>query len=81
MLPFTTMLVFGPYRQKRFGKARDRDAEVGARITVPVRVQVDAVASLHRHREEEAIGLETGAVDQHVGRVLLAVLGHDAARR
>ena len=81
MLPLITMLVFGPYRQKKFGKPGHRDAEVRAGVAVPLLVQVDAVAALHRHRREELRRLVAGAVEDDVGLVHRAVGHHDARRR
>ena len=40
--------------------------------------QVEPAAAGDLHRQEEAAGLEAGAVDQHVGVDLNAVLGHDS---
>ncbi len=68
MLPLMTMFVFGPYRQNRFGKPGIVMPEVGARVAVPLLVEVDSAATRHLHRREELRRLEPGAVDDHVDR-------------
>ena len=81
MLPLITMFVFGPYIRNRFGNSGDREPEVGTRLAVPARVQIDTVTPVHRHRRQELRRLEAGAVDDDVDLVLDAVVGAHARVR
>ena len=78
MLPLITMFVFGPYIRNRFGKLRDREAEVGPGVAAPLLVEVHPADAGDRHRREELRRLEPGAVDDDVDLVLDAVGRPDA---
>ena len=71
--------MLGPYRQKKFGKLGTVIPRVSVCVAVPLRIEIDAVAPNDLHRRQEPRGLEAGAVYDHVGGVLLPVLGNDSA--
>ena len=65
---------------EQVGKARDRDAEIRPGVTCPLLVQIESVTTRDPHRRQEVRGLITGAVDDDVDIVLMAVRHQDSRR-
>src|SRR5262249_45174283 len=66
---------------EQVGEVWDGDPEVGARIAVPLGVQVRALPADDRHRHQEVRRGESGPVHDHVRVVKYPAFGDDAPGR